>query len=315
MAPIRFGLILMPTFSQLGLYSVTEPMRAANSFRPLSMEWQLLSQDGCPVQASSGDFVNVAGSLETAGDFDYVALFCGDDPLSQMHPDYGRYLRRCRLRGSRIGAFDVAQFLMAEMGFLDHKRATVHWEYGDAFRERYTRVDVQTTLFERQGDIFTCAGGTAGLDFILELVGENFGGDLARQIASRFLIKEFRTSEERQALDVKHRYGTHDVRLISALHLMESHLEDPLSIAEIARRADTSQRTLERAFHRLFGMAPATHYLRLRLIRAQRLLQQSDMPITEIAVICGFASLTQFGRTYRKHMSETPSAARAAAHV
>lgn len=159
--------------------------------------------------------------------------------------------------------------------------------------------------------MFTCAGATAGLDFMLELTRFEKGPELASLIASRFLVKEFRPAKDKQALKDPDRYGTHDMRLIRALQLMEDHIEDRLAISQIARQSQISQRSLERAFHNKFGMSPSQYYVTLRLDLASEYLTKTDLPILEIALRCGFNSQTQFGRAYKKRFDLTPSVARA----
>jgi AraC family carnitine catabolism transcriptional activator len=307
---ISFGLVLLPSFSQLGVYSIIEPMRAANHWHDEGFEWRLLSIDGQPVTASNGENVKVCSAIDASVRFDFVALVCGDSPLEHNDPAYARFLRACRRHGAKIGAFDVAQFILAEAGFLNDKASTVHWEYADAFREKYPRVEVHKTLFEWDGDVFTSAGATAGLDFMLDVIRSEMGDELASRIASRFLIKEIRTAKDSQALKDTDRYGTHDPRMIRALKLMEEHMADKLPIDQIAERSRISQRSLERAFNKKFGVSPSKYYWVLRLERAHEYLTKTDLSVSEISLLCGFNSQTQFGRAFRQHFQTTPTVAR-----
>jgi transcriptional regulator GlxA family with amidase domain len=112
-------------------------------------------------------------------------------------------------------------------------------------------------------------------------------------------------------MDLRSRLGVTDEKLIGVLRAMETNLEAPPSRAELARTAGTSLRQLERLFSRHLGSGMQQHYRALRLARARLLLRESAMPIMEVALSTGFASVSQFSRAYRRTFGISPSKTRA----
>jgi transcriptional regulator GlxA family with amidase domain len=121
---------------------------------------------------------------------------------------------------------------------------------------------------------------------------------------------DIRPAQSAQRASITERYGVHDARLVAALELMDSHPGEPLNRKETARRVGVSTRQLDRLFAEKLHRSYAGHYRALRLERARDLLRQSAVPITEIALGCGFSSASHFGRAYREAFGLTPAAER-----
>ena len=142
------------------------------------------------------------------------------------------------------------------------------------------------------------------------LIAEEHGPDLARRVSDWFMHTDIRPAQSAQRASLTERYGVHDDRLAAALELMESHPGEPLTRSEAARRVGLSTRQLDRLFAEKMRTSYAGHYRRLRLERARDLLRQSAVPITEIALGCGFSSASHFGRAYREAFGVTPASER-----
>jgi transcriptional regulator GlxA family with amidase domain len=188
-----------------------------------------------------------------------------------------------------------------------------------ALRESHPRVMFTPELFVIDRDRCTCTGGIAPLDFILHLITPRVGRELAVGISEQFILERVRDTADQQRIPLAVRLGGHAAPLVQAAQLMEAHLEEPLSLDEVASRVDVSTRQLQRLFRHRLGVTPAQYYINLRLRRARELLLQTSMPVMSITVACGFASAGHFSKSYRSLFGRSPSAERrlgaAAAHA
>ena len=125
------------------------------------------------------------------------------------------------------------------------------------------------------------------------------------------MVDRIRSGDDRQRLPTGLRLGVHNPKLISAVELMEANLSEPLSQDELAQFIGLSRRQLERLFRKHLGRAPAQYYLELRLERARHLLYQSDLPIVDLSLACGFVSASHFSKCYREMYGKSPREERA----
>lgn len=313
--PVRIAVFLVPQFSMMSFAAAIEPLRSANrAAGRLLFEWVLASADGAAVTASNGVTVGVNGTLEevakpgmsgnlaaagSAGAKLDMVLVCAG--LNTPHyPTIYPLLRRLSRHGVLVGAVSTGSFVLAEAGLLNGRRCTVHWEYADAFRARYPELPVTQSLYVIDHDVFTCSGGTAALDMMLHFVKQAAGVKLARSVAEQFIHAKIREQEDHQRLDLHARYGIDHPKLVRAIALMERTLDEPLGIAEIARRANLSIRQTERIFRRHLDSSPQVFYRRLRLARARTLLRHTLTPLRTIALECGFESTSHFCHAYKR---------------
>jgi AraC family transcriptional regulator, glycine betaine-responsive activator len=302
--PLRIAFFLVPQFSMMSFAAAIEPLRSANraAARPL-FEWVLASADGAPVTASNGIAVAAAGTLEelakaATAKLDMVLVCSGLD--TPHYPTVYPLLRRLSRHGVLIGGISTGPFVLAEAGLLHGKRCTVHWEYADAFRARYPQLNLTQDLYMIDGDVLTCSGGTAALDMMLHIVKEVAGTHLAMSVAEQFIHSRIREREDHQRLDLHARYGIDHPKLIQAIARMESTLDEPLEMAEIAREANLSLRQLERLFRQYLDTSPQAFYRQLRLTRARTLLRYTLTPLRMIALECGFESTSHFCHAYKR---------------
>jgi transcriptional regulator GlxA family with amidase domain len=202
--------------------------------------------------------------------------------------------------------------LLARAGLLDGRRCTLHWENLAAFAEQFPRITTTTDIFVIDGDRFTCSGGTAALDMMLELITARDGRALANDVSEQFIHPRIRGARDQQRMAAQSRLGAASEKLVAAVGLMESSTEEAREVADIAARVSLSARQLERLFAKYVHKSPSRYYRELRLDRARRLLLETTKPILDIAVACGFASASHFSRCYRIVYGHRPSAERAA---
>jgi AraC family carnitine catabolism transcriptional activator len=301
-----FSFLLLPGFSAMGFISAVEPLRVANRFRAHAYEWRLLSLDGGPVLASNGLSMNADAGLEALESDSTVFVVAGFDPLALYEPQLERWLQQQDRAGVTLGGIDTGTQVLAAAGLLERYRITLHWEALDAFRERYPCLHVTQELFEIDGPRITCAGGTACIDLMLELIARAHGSALAIHVSEQFVLGRIRPPKEHQRLKIAQRYGVCNRKLAQVLEIMERHTEPPLSTLELAESIDVTRRQLERLFQQHLDATPSGFYLSLRLDKARHLLQQSDMSVLEVSLACGFESPSYFSRCYRQRFCVSP---------
>ncbi|MEM6664999.1 MAG: GlxA family transcriptional regulator [Pseudomonadota bacterium] len=310
--------VLLDRFSLLPFTSAVECLRLANrkAGEPL-YDWRLCSLKGETVRASSGLDMVVHTSLEEEQRRllmdqkpDHLIVCSGEAVETLSTGSLRTVLKQAVQRKVNIGGLCTAAWVLAEAGLLDGKRCAIHWENLASFQERFTEAHVYADLFEIDGLMHTCAGGTAALDMMLWIVGNDHGETIVSAICQQCLTDRVRSAQDRQRLPLRARIGVQNAKLLSIIELMESHVADPIAMDRIARAAGLSRRQIERLFLQSLGRSPARYYLEVRLDRAQQLLVQTGMPIIEVAVACGFVSASHFSRCYRELYGRSPQTER-----
>ncbi|MBI3899314.1 MAG: GlxA family transcriptional regulator [Gammaproteobacteria bacterium] len=306
-APEQIHFLLLPKFSMLGFASALEPLRVANRFRGPLYQWHIVSTDGQAVPASDGISIMADRSIGDVKSASRVFVVAGFDPLDYYTTPIAAWLRRLDKFGTTLGAIDTGCFVLAEAGLLNREPITLHWEAIPPFRERYPSVTVTQELFEITARRITCAGGTAAIDMMLDLISRKHGSELAIQVSEQFVQGRIRDQSDHQRMQVAARYDVHNKKIAQIITMMEGRTEAPLSSNELADAIGVTCRQLERLFRIHLHTTPSNFYLGLRLDHARQLLQQTDMSVVEVGVACGFGSASYFSRAYRARFGVTPS--------
>ncbi|SDJ92381.1 GlxA family transcriptional regulator [Billgrantia gudaonensis] len=304
------GFLLIPGFSQLAFSSALEPLRMANHLTDRRLyRWHLLSRDGEPVKASSDLAAGVDAGLASSPRLDLVLVCAGIEVQSHCDRDTLQWLRRQAGRRLPLGAVCTGGYVLAQAGLLDGYRCTLHWEHISSLHEalQFPQVTFCSQLFVLDRDRYTCSGGIAPLDMMLTLIARQQGLGLAEAIAEEFIHERIRGVGDRQRNPLRVRLGHSHPKLEEVATLMEANLQEPLTLDELASHADLSRRQLERLFQRYVDCPPLKYYMDLRLMRARQLLRQTHMPITDVAMACGFVSPPHFTKSYRDRFGHSPS--------
>ena len=305
---------LVPNFSMIAFSTAIEPLRLANRMRGDEMyAWRLASFDGKPVAASNGITVNVDSSLDeerhalASSRRPGIMFVCsGVDVQEAENKSLFAYLRECKNSGVTVGGLCTAAHLLAAAGLLNGKRCAIHWENLPGFQEKHPTVEVYADLYEMDGNIWTCAGGTAALDMMLSLIGRDNDEELVNRVCEQALTDRVRNPHDRQRLPLRARLGVQNAKVISIIEFMEANISEPLSLVEIADYVGLSRRQIERLFQSQMGRSPARYYLEVRLDRARHLLRQSTIPVVDVAIACGFVSASHFSKCYREMYGKSP---------
>lgn len=303
----RYGFLLQPEFSMLSFASTVEPLRMANRLAGHALfSWDLYSLDDEPVPASNG--LTLAPTRPCADTEGLTALLVVAGIGAHLMPTdaLGHWLRSLSRRGVLIGATSTGSLLLARAGVLHDQRCTIHWENAAGLREQFPLLQVTGELYELDARVITCSGGVAGLDMMLQLIRMAHGDELANAVSEQCIHPSIRPPHAAQRMALASRWHITSSKLLDAVSLMQSHLEDCLTSAETASLAGVSVRQLERLFRHDLDTTPAAFYMRLRLERGQQLLEQSTRSVMEIAYACGFSSSSHFARSYRRHYGCSP---------
>jgi AraC family carnitine catabolism transcriptional activator len=308
--PRTIGILVLPGFSMLAFYAVVEPLRLANQLLGYRhYVWSVYSPDGQPVRASCGMAAPASTRPNPADAPECVIIVAGFDPWPQHDQRLKSWLRALERRGLVLGAADTGAFLLASAGLLNGINTALHWESVAAFKELFPEVPVSSRLFELYPRRLLSMGGSATIDMLLTLMERDFGAGLCDSIARRLMhARRYPDLEDSPTHDEVPRTQNESGRQIRSV--MEQHIEEPITIADVASKISSSQRSLERKCRELFGRTPKQVYLDVRLERAREILRHSDLAVRDVAISCGFASIPYFCRAYKSRFRISPGSDR-----
>lgn len=273
-------------------------------------EVSILSRDGAPLQTSSGltiaphgDFARVPARLDTL----IVAGGTGSREAA-CDPATVAWIARVSARARRTASVCTGAFLLAAAGLLDGRRATTHWAAASELAGRHPAVRVDPEpIFLRDGDVWTSAGVTAGMDLALALVEEDLDREAALTIARHLVLFLRRPGNQAQfsatlAAQEPVREPLREVRR----HILE-HVSEDLSVDALARLAHMSPRNFARAFAAETGVTPARYVERVRLEAARRALEDTAKPIATVADSCGFGTAETMRRCFLRALGVGPA--------
>lgn len=305
--PEPIGFLLVPRFSMMAVTSAIEPLRVANRLSGRQLfSWRLYSPDGAPAPASNGLPIVVDAAIDAFAGAPTLVVCPSFDPQLFETRALLATLRRIARGGVTMVAVDTGAHFLARAGLLDGVRVTMHWEAVPGFREEFPGIEVSEELFEIAGRVVTCAGGTAALDMMLEMIRRKHGEALAVAVSEQFIHDRIRDRSSAQRMALESRLGTANGKVVRAVQMMEAAVDRPLSATAMAARLGITGRQLERLFRSHLGTTPGHHFLGLRLARARQLLQQTEMTVTEVALATGFSSASCLSRAYRGRYAVTP---------
>ncbi len=305
--PKRFVFVLLDNFSMISFSCAIECLRLANRMSGQTLfNWCLQSDGGEAVTCSNQTSFNVDGDLSELDKNDVIVLCGGVNIQAATSKRLLSWLRREARKGLPIMGLCTASYALARAGLLDEKRATIHWENHDSFAEDFPEVDLTKSIFVRDGNRISAAGGTASIDLFLRIISDEHGSDLSNAVADQMIYTAIRTDRDSQRLSVPTRIGVRHPKLSKVIQVMEENIEEPISPAILAKDVGMSTRQLERLFRRYLSRSPKRYYMELRLQKARNLLMQTDMSVINVALACGFASPSHFSKCYRAHYDTTP---------
>ncbi|WP_182111701.1 MULTISPECIES: GlxA family transcriptional regulator [unclassified Actinotalea] len=227
----------------------------------------------------------------------------------EVHEDVLDVLRAAERRGAWLLSVCSGAFALARAGLLDGRRCTTHWMYAAQLaREHPAAVVDPAVLYVEDRRVVTSAGTAAGIDAGLHLVRQERGAAAAAAIARRMVVPPHRDGGQAQYVD--HAVPTPEGDLAPLLAWVEQHLDEEITVPGLARRAQMSERTFARRFRAATGTTPASWTARQRLLRAQELLERTDLAIEEVGRRAGFGGAAGMRHHFARELGTTPAAYR-----
>ncbi|GGS15484.1 AraC family transcriptional regulator [Streptomyces aureoverticillatus] len=246
--------------------------------------------------------------LTEAESADIVIIPGYEDPHLPVPEEYLKALREAVNQGARAIAICTGVFALAACGMLNGKAATTHWRHTDQLREMYPGVDVvENRLFVEDGRILTSAGGGAGIDACLHVVQTDFGTTVADGVAKDVVFSAARGAHEPQYVEAP---APARESLRATREWVIDNIGSSITVQRMADHSLLSRRTFNRRFLRETGMPPMRWVAAQRVLRARRLLENSDWSVERIAGETGFGTAANFRTIFRREVGVTPTAYR-----
>jgi transcriptional regulator GlxA family with amidase domain len=266
--------------------------------------------DGAAVVSSSGLQFVPTDSLEGCrGQIDTL-LVAGGQGIREAVADERliAWLRLAARRSRRVTSVCTGAFLLARAGLLDGRRATTHWAACQALQREYPTIAVESDpIFVRDGNVYTSAGVTAGIDLALALVEEDVGRRAALDVARSLVLFVRRPGGQEQFSAGLRGQSADRPSLRDLQDWIADNLHQDLAVAALAQRSFMSPRNFARVFSREVGQTPAAYVESLRLERARMLLETTSLQLEEIVERCGFGTVETLRRTFGRRLKVSPS--------
>jgi len=265
-----------------------------------------------PVRTSTGFAIVADHGLDTLGKADTIVVPGIEDDGAPPLPTTLEALRAAHVRGARLISICTGAFVLAAAGVLDGRRVATHWRHAADLQRRYPAVEVDShVLYVEDGGILTSAGVAAGIDLCLHVVARDHGAAAANAIARRMVVAPHRGGGQAQFVERALPERTDDGLGATRAWMLER-LEQPLTVAAMARHALRSERSFMRHFRAETGSTPLRWLHEQRILHARGLLEETDMPVEDIAASSGFGTATNLREHFRRGTHTTPTAYRRA---
>jgi transcriptional regulator GlxA family with amidase domain len=309
--------IVLVTFPGATLLDVVGPAEVFHTADELAegepYELVVASSRGGPIRATSGLVLDTTPIEAVEGTVDTLMTTGGVGVRAAIRDEHlVAAVRRLARASRRVTSVCTGTFLLAEAGLLDGRKVTTHWGRAGELAARYPGLDIDADrIFVRDGNVWTSAGVTAGIDLALALVEDDHGAARAREVARWLVVFVQRPGGQGQ-------FSAHlavvpaqraDVKAV--LDLIAAEPAGDLTVAALARRVGVSERHLARLFRSETGTTVADHVEAVRVETARRLLEDGAEGVGSVARRCGFGTVETFHRAFKRRTGITPGEHRA----
>jgi len=309
------GILVFPDFQLLDAAGPISVFEIAARLAGQSPSIKVLATTPGPVRSSSGVEI-LARGLKGAGAISTLIIAGGGgvDAASTCDKTL-TFVRAAAKRGVRLASVCSGAYMLAEAGLLDGRRATTHWGRTRQFLSIFPKVKWEPDrIFVRDGNIWSSAGITAGIDLALAMATEDFGEEIARNTARQLVLYDRRSGGQSQfstLLELKAPSG----RFAALLAWAREHLDAALTVEDLAERAGMSSRHFARAFIAETGTTPSKAIERLRIEVARQRVQSSGEAIERVAQSTGFRDPERMRRAFIRAFGQPPQSLRRAARA
>jgi transcriptional regulator GlxA family with amidase domain len=312
MSATRPRRIVFALFPGCEMMDVAGPLQAFHEAAGFGVPYEIVHAAATPtVRTAQGLELAGLAPLPDVGPDDRVIV--PGYTLAETRPPRAlvAWVRRAAAAGAEVCSVCTGTFVLGEAGLLDGRRCTTHWKRVRELQQRFPRATVVgERLFVEDGPVMSSAGIVSGIDMALALLERDGGPVLASSVAREMVVYMRRDgghAQESVYLD----YQTH---LSPGVHVVQQHLvghpESTERLADLARMAGMSERSLTRAFRRATGISVHAYRERLRLERANDLMQNPTLTMDAIAAACGYADARQLRRIWTARRGSSPRGSR-----
>nr|AFY23022.1 AraC family transcriptional regulator [uncultured bacterium] len=277
--------------------------------------------DGLDVRVVAGEpgATLVGGGLRPAVPYDLAAIRDADlvivpnwrSPGELPPEEVLEALRVAHARGAKVAGLCSGVFVVAAAGLLDDRPATTHWAAAGLLAQLYPKVDVrESVLYVDDGDVLTAGGGAAGMDLGLHLIRLMAGAEVANRLARSMVVPPHRPGGQAQYISSPVPEPDETDPVGETISWALTRLDQLLPVDELARHANMSRRNFDRRFREITGATPANWLTHQRVIRAQQLLESTELPVDQIARYCGFSSAAALRPHFRRLVGVPPASYR-----
>jgi transcriptional regulator GlxA family with amidase domain len=305
--------VVIVGFASVQILDVTGPLEVfatASRFLPITRyATEVVSTDGGPVLSTSGLEFSTGRIGDVVGDVDTLVVSGGRD-MDQAAADTRLVdnIRRLAGQSRRVTSVCSGAFLLAAAGLLDGRRATTHWAECAELEQRYPKVSVEPdAIYVNDGNVWTSAGVTAGIDLALALVADDHGRTAAATVARQLVVYLRRSGGQGQYSTLLAAQSANEEPIRDLLEWLPDHLTDDCSIPALAARTHLSERQFSRLFKSEMGTTPAEYVEAVRMENACRLLETTAGTIEQIARGSGFGTPETMNRAFRRRLNSTPT--------
>jgi len=296
---------LLDVVGPLEVFSMADDELGTGAYAP-----RVVARGGRPVRGTSGLEIVVDGDLPEVGTALDTVLVAGGEGTEAALADREllSWLRAVAPSARRVASVCSGAFLLANVGLLNGRRATTHWNVCDVLADLHPEVEVDPDpIYVRDGPIATSAGVTAGMDLALAFVEEDHGPEVALAVARRLVLFMRRPGGQAQfSVQLAHRPAALEPLRDLQAWIVE-HPEADLSVGTLAARAAMSPRTFARAFRNETGTTPAAYVAQARVEHARRLLETTDLSTDSVARSSGFGTVETMRRAFSRRVGAAPS--------
>ena len=309
------GVLIFPNFQLLDAAGPISVFEIAARYAQLDPAISTIAVKSGPVRSSSGVEM-LARGLRPAGGHTPVGVAGGEGVREgAAFPETLAFVRGLAKRGVRVASVCSGAYVLAEAGLLEGRRVTTHWQRTGHFVKSYPNVKLEADrIYVRDGDIWSSAGITAGIDLALAMVAEDHGDEVAQKTARQLVLYHRRSGGQSQfssLLELKAPNG----RFGPLLAWARENLSAPLTVEDMAEKAGMSSRHFTRAFIAETGTTPSKAVEKLRIEVARQRVQSSGEAIERVAEITGFRDPERMRRAFIRAFGQPPQSLRRAARM
>ena len=299
-----FEIFVSPGFCELEVSHITHTLRMANAMlaQPV-FSWRCVSDAPGFVRGLTDMIVEAAPAFED------VVLPHTMIVVGGAMPEDPAWMRRLRAMQRKmlpvVLLSDAATRYIRAAG--PSGRITTHWRDAMQLAETGYYPNLSNSFSEKSSGVVTAAGGTATAELMIGLIAPFLTASQVAQLGNSLLLHTIRKSDAEQPKDIADNGSLFDGQVTAAIRHMEDNIAEPLQMTQVAERVGVSTRHLERAFRAALADTPARFYKRLRARRARAMIEETLLPLIEIAIATGFGSTCSMSKSVREEYGQSPS--------